>query len=599
MCGIAGIINFKNGVVTGKEIKPLIDLMKHRGPDGEGIFIENNLGLGHCRLSIIDLTEAGNQPMHYDDKYVITFSGEIYNYVEIRIELERQGYVFKTKTDTEVILAAYDCYGTKCLDHFNGMWSFALYDRKRSLLFCSRDRFGIKPFYYSMNNERFVFASEIKPILSTFHESRVNNKILMEFLVLNMTDHTEETFFQGIKTLRGSHYMLINLIDGNSSINCFYDIVYDQKINSLSLTEATVLYRKEFERSVSWRLRSDVRVGTCLSGGLDSSYIAAVASSQYNLEANEKFNAITAESLDPEFNEKMYAKTVVDHLNLNWHITSPDRKDFEDYVLELVRIHEEPFGSPSIFLQNFVMREAKKAGVVVLLDGQGADETVLGYSRYIPAYSHSLPLGKRLSFSLNARKNYGISLFYLFMNHLYFTSYIIRKNRIVKRLGNINKEYLNTIDFSNIKELSDNQKDLFKLQKLEIFKTQIPQLLKWEDKNSMAYSIETRLPYLDYKLVEASLSINNEFKLGYSWSKYIMRKAMEDKLPKSIVWRKKKVGFTAPSKTWLHESKFWKDVEESRMLNKIFNNKVPKPKDINLYWRMCNIALWEKIYQVS
>jgi asparagine synthase (glutamine-hydrolysing) len=599
MCGIAGIIDFKNQIIKSDDIKSLIDQMKHRGPDGEGIYLDRNIGFGHRRLSIIDLSKAANQPMLYHDKYVITYNGEIYNYLEIKTELEKAGYIFKTKSDTEVILAAYDQYGTKCLEHFNGMWAFALYDKEKNILFCSRDRFGIKPFYYSLKNNRFIFSSEMKPILSTLPGALVNKKILMEYLVLNLTDHTEETFFDGIKTLRGSHYMIINLTNYDVNIEKYYDINFSHEVNQLNLKDATRLYQNEFDRSITWRLRSDVKVGTCLSGGLDSSYIAAIASSKYHLESDEQFNAITAEALDPRFNEVMYAKTVVDHLNLKWHVTTPVRYDYESYIYELVRLHEEPFGSLSIFLQNQVMKEANNAGVVVLLDGQGADETVLGYSRYIPAYSKTLSLPKKINFLLNAKNNYGISFSYLVQNQLYFSSYKIRKSRVLHRLRDLNNEFLNTIDFTNIKELADSQRDLFKLQKLELFKTQIPQLLKWEDKNSMAYSIETRLPFLDYKLVETSLSINNEFKLGFSWSKFIMRKAMEDRLPDSIVWRRKKVGFAAPSESWLSKSKFWVDVERSPLLNKIFNNHIPVPKDINLYWRICNIALWEKMLNVT
>ncbi|HCP93946.1 MAG TPA: asparagine synthase (glutamine-hydrolyzing) [Bacteroidetes bacterium] len=599
MCGIAGVFKLDDNKATKEEIKTLTDLLIHRGPDGEGVYCEGSVGLGHRRLSIIDLTDDGKQPMLFDEKYVITFNGEIYNYLEVKKELIKKGYNFKSKTDTEVILAAYDYYGEECLKHFNGMWAFVIYDKVKNILFCSRDRFGVKPFYYSVNNNQFIFSSEIKPILSTFSSVKVDKGILMEYLIMNMTDHTERTFFEGIKTLRGSHNLIINLRTKEMSIKPYYSIKHSPEIAKLNEEDSIDLFEKEFKRSIEWRLRSDVKVGTCLSGGLDSSYIAAVASKMYKHNDDVKFNAITAESLDPALNETAYAKIVVDHLNLDWHVTSPTAKDFNEGVQDLVRTQEEPFGTPSVFLQNLVMKKAKESGVTVLLDGQGADETILGYPRYIGAYLKTLPFYKRPFVLKSMSTNYGLPLIELIKNQFYFTSYQIKKKRVLMRLGKVNQDFMDALDFSTLKDLSKAYGNLSMLQQMEVMKTQIPQLLKWEDKNSMAYSVETRLPFLDYKLVETNLSINNSFKLNNLWSKYVLRKAMEKVLPASIVYRKKKIGFTAPAKDWLHNSAIWDVVVKSPMLNEIFNNNIKKPNDINLFWRVCNIALWEKEFEVK
>ncbi|MDP2188229.1 MAG: asparagine synthase (glutamine-hydrolyzing) [Sphingobacteriaceae bacterium] len=599
MCGIAGILKYDNEIVNESEIRILTDLMHHRGPDGEGVYCDGAIGLGHRRLAIIDLSDDGKQPMLYGDRYVITYNGEIYNYLEIRKELEDKGYVFKSQTDTEVILAAYDNYGEDCVNLFNGMWSFVIYDKMKQRLFCCRDRFGVKPFYYSIVNGKFIFSSEIKPILTQHLTVKVNKRILMEYLVLNMSDHTNDTFFEGVNTLAGGHKLIFDLQTKTFNIHKYYTIARNEKLNQLSEQQTLKLFLSEFERSVTWRLRSDVKIGACLSGGLDSSFISAVASRLHNMESGEKFNAITAESLDPAVNEKEFARLVVDKLNLEWHVTSPTTLDFLNDVKNLVRIQEEPFGTPSVYLQYAVMKKAKQNGVTVLLDGQGADEILLGYPRYIGAFLKSLSFWRRFFVLRNITRNYGISLKSILLNYFYFTNVNIRKLRVLSRLGRINKDYLESIDFITVSALSKAYGNLNELQNMEITQTQIPQLLKWEDKNSMACSIETRLPFMDYSVVETSLSINNKYKLNNLWSKYILRKAMEGMLPAEIVFRRKKIGFTAPTKEWLHNTILWNDVMVSPLLNSIFENNISKPKDVNLMWRMCNIALWEKEFNVK
>ena len=278
MCGICGIINLNFQPVQGSSIRRMMQLQKHRGPDDEGLFIEENVGLGFVRLSIIDLSSAGHQPMYsYDNRFVIVFNGEIFNYIEIRNELSHVGFQFRTGTDTEVLLASYKHWGEDCLNHFNGMWAFVIYDRQEKNLFGSRDRFGIKPFYYYLTNDFLAFASEIPPLLSLIPgKPTADHQTIFDYLVFNRTDQTERTFFNEIKKLQHGHSFTLdhdkpinnkNLIE----ISRWYNL--REKVNSANEFTSPDEYRELLSDAIRLRLRSDVPVGVCLSGGLDSSSI--------------------------------------------------------------------------------------------------------------------------------------------------------------------------------------------------------------------------------------------------------------------------------------------------------------------------------------
>ncbi|MBS1777308.1 MAG: asparagine synthase (glutamine-hydrolyzing) [Bacteroidetes bacterium] len=601
MCGIAGIIN-KNGQTVAREtVKQMTDALIHRGPDGEGIFTENNIGLGHRRLSILDVSDNGAQPMLRGDDLVVVFNGEIYNYIEIREVLRGLGYSFHTGTDTEVLLAAYEHWGEACVHQFNGMWAFAIYNRKNNKVFCSRDRFGIKPFYYFINHNQLIFASEIKAILTLISAQKVNETRLMSFLAYNMSDNTDETFFADIRQLRGGHSLTFDLLQNRIEIHRFYDLKRNNEFSSVSLPDAIELFEKEFARSIDWRLRSDVKVGTCLSGGLDSSYIAAIASKQYTKESGEKFTAITAGSLDAESDETQYARIVAEHCHLDWHITTPDLHAFETALLPVIQHHEEPFGSPSIFMQHFVMKLAHETGVKVLLDGQGSDEILLGYPRYIATQFGDLNWFKLPAFIAKCKNQYGISASEVLKNHFYFSNATVRSRRIRHRLQGVKEKYLAAVDFGTVKQMARAaSKDLFALQHMEILQTQIPQLLKWEDKNSMAHSIETRLPFLDYKVVELVLSLSNNFKIVDGWSKYLLRKNMEKVLPDEITWRKKKIGFVSPINFWLPQrDQIYRTINNSSLLRHLYKGEINQTDDRIFEWRLYNIALWEKCYNMQ
>jgi asparagine synthase (glutamine-hydrolysing) len=598
MCGISGIVNFSGAPVSSADISLMSRLVEHRGPDGEGIYKDENIALGHRRLSIIDLSTASSQPMHYMDKYVIVYNGEIYNYIEIKDELKKAGYSFVTNGDTEVILAAYDFWKNECVNHFNGMWSFCIYSIQEKKIFCSRDRFGVKPFYYSLNKDVFRFASEIKQLLPFFPEVKVNRRILSTYLVLGLEEYNDETFYKDIIRLLPGHNLELDLKNNRIHIKKYYSISVNPLISQLSVEESAAMLLSELKRSISYRLRSDVKVGSCLSGGLDSSVIVALASESYHKASQGKFTAITASSTEAANDESRYASMVASANQVDWITVRPAVTDFINSVDDVIKTQEEPFGSPSVFMQYFVMQKAKETGCTVLLDGQGGDETLLGYDRYYSSYLRTLPPAKRIMQLLN--NTIGNRLpFKMIADYIYFTNPSVRLSRQRIRAGFLEKENFNFMNKDLIKTIASSFSDTRTMQMLELTTTQLPHLLRYEDKNSMRFSVETRLPFLDYKLVELSLSINDSYKIMNGYSKFILRKAAEKILPSEITWRKNKVGFESPTSTWMKDKKFMYDaISKSAIMSKLLKKGTFKT-DNTMLWRLYNVARWEQIFNVT
>ncbi|MDO4729275.1 MAG: asparagine synthase (glutamine-hydrolyzing) [Bacteroidota bacterium] len=608
MCGISGIINQKNKQIDYCEIKNMNDLIIHRGPDDEGFFFGKNFAFGHRRLSILDLTKDGRQPMSYlDGKYTITYNGEIYNYIEIRNELLLDGYKFFSKTDTEVILASYDKWGEDCVNKFNGMWAFAIYDRDKNIIFCSRDRFGVKPFYYTEVNDKFIFGSEIKQLLEFYSDRFVNKNILIDYLVTGFEEHTNETFFENIHKLQQSHNLIYDLSSNTFEIKKYYDIKIDKEVEKLNENESINLLAGNLTRSIELRLRSDVKVGTCLSGGLDSSAVAAFASKEYNKNSEDKFLAIHAKSIEKKTDESKFAQIVAENCNLNLQIVEPTLDDFKNNIDEVVYTQEEPFGGPSIFMQYFVMKKAKELNCQVMLDGQGGDETLLGYEKYYPAIYIDIfkkfGLLRAIKEIRNSNKNNSkMSIKWILT---YFAGTIFSKLRKVEYRRRIPflKPFQNQFLF--LDHLSKKYFDINELQKYEINSTNLPALLRYEDKNSMRHSVETRLPFIDYISLENSLSLNTIYKIKDGWTKYILRKVIDKFMPSDIVWRKNKFGFNAPNDTWLSGIKedMKKEICRSKIL--VFISDIKSMVDgFNSFdertkWRIYNVAVWERIYNVK
>ncbi|MBC7410856.1 MAG: asparagine synthase (glutamine-hydrolyzing) [Bacteroidia bacterium] len=592
MCGISLLVNKTLSNAHFDDIHTMNETILHRGPDAGNTYVYNNVALGHRRLAIIDLSVDGEQPMHWKDKYTIIFNGEIYNYIEIKNDLESKGYIFSTKTDTEVILAAYDCYKEDCLNYFNGMWAFVIIDKQSNSLFGARDRFGVKPFHYCIIDKYFACSSEIKQLL-TIVPAVANEQIVVDFLSHGIVEHKEETFFKSIFKLLPSTYFVYNLTSNKITFKKYYEILLRNEILNYSLEESINVYEKTLESAIKLRMRSDVKVGTCLSGGLDSSTIAAIASKM----SNGKFTAITASSTDKRNDETNFAKEVVQHCNLDWKTICPTTTVFFNNIAEIIKTQEEPFASTSIFMQYFVMKSAKENGCTVLLDGQGGDETLFGYERYYASLFKHLSFIDKIKTFRAATKNSKLTAKTLVAYLFYFNNFFIRKLFLKKRSAFLKPNYINKIDFSIIKDAIKSNNNVVNLQILEITKTTMPQLLKYEDRNSMRHSIETRLPFIDYNCVEVALSINNNYKIYNGWTKYILRNITQKHLPSSIAWRKNKVGFESPQDEWLKNKNYFLPLIKSSLLLK----KITKTdfdfetiSDNNLFWKLYCVAAWEK-----
>ena len=597
MCGISGIINKNNKSVEELLILQMTDIIAHRGPDSSGSYLYKNIAFGHRRLSILDLSSSGHQPMKYLDDLVITYNGEIYNFIEIREELIQKGYIFDSNSDTEVILKAYHCWGKTCVNYFNGMWSFSILDIKQKIIFCSRDRFGVKPFYYIEKNDLFAFGSEISQLLTFLPNKILNKKVALDYLISGIEECSNETFFKDIYLLKGGHNLVFDLQTNSYEIERYYNLkLSDQKNTSVDD------YIQELKRSITLRLRSDVKVGTCLSGGIDSSTISSFASKLYQ-NSNEKFMAIHAKSSEYKTDESEFAKIVSKIANINLNFVEPSYSDFKSNILSIIKIQQEPFGSLSIIMQYFVFKKAKELGCIVMLDGQGGDETLLGYERYYPAIVKSKKGIAKLKALLQSSKNSRLSLLDTIKYQYYFSNYKLRLKRLKFKNSFYKSEILNEYESEELRIISESYNDISILQKNEIESSQLPHLLKYEDRNSMANSIESRLPFLDYKLVELSLNTNNSLKIKDGWTKFILRKAAETILPKEIVWRKNKLGFNAPEKTWTKEfeNEMIKEIQQSEILNNFihFKKLYFKNLDLRTKWRLYNFSAWEKEFKVK
>jgi asparagine synthase (glutamine-hydrolysing) len=610
MCGIAGLIANAGTQPFPDLIQQMTDAVAHRGPDGQGIWSQGSVALGHRRLSIIDLSELGKQPMADEQTgCVVTYNGEIYNYIELRNELIALGRHFRSGSDTEVLLSAYEQWGPDCVRKFNGMWAFAIFDPRRNIVFCSRDRFGVKPFYYADTAAGFGFGSEIRQLLPLFREIKANARVAMNFLVSRVAEDIEGSFFAGVNKLPGGHNLIYRIDSRSYTIERFYELTSNADVQRLDGRQALEGFDSLFKDAIRLRLRSDVKVGTCLSGGMDSSSIAAIAGEMYRTDSDgQAFSAITAISEDPLTDESGFAKQVVDRAGLNWITVRPDYNDFDSAIDAVVRTQEEPFASTSIFMQYFVMQEARRAGITVLLDGQGGDEILLGYERYFADHFAGSLLSARFGSAIGVLGGLGRNgrpgaLKALLWNLAYFHAPGLRRAGISIPSSLFSEQALAA---QSVDRTGADGTDLFALQKREIRKTNLPVLLRYEDKNSMAHAIETRLPFLDYRLVEFSTSLATELKLTDGWGKHLLRKAMETRLPAEIVWRKHKFGFESPESRWMrsHASAIDSTIASSDLIRYLCARDALKREGLakinqGLRWRLYSLAKWAETFGVG
>lgn len=594
MCGIAGAITKSLKDLDIRFLKSMTDKIAHRGPDGEGQWIspDGRTGLAHRRLSIIDLSEAGKQPMHYGDRYTISFNGEIYNYVELRELCEKQGYRFQSHTDTEVIMALYDWKGTDCLQLFDGMFAFALYDEKEKTVFAARDRFGEKPFYYYPEpGQAFFFASEMKALWAAGVPREINKRMLYNYMAFKYVDNPadySETFFTGIRRLPHSHYLLLNTRTMDYRIRRYWDINKDFTDRSITEEQAAEKFRELFYTSVSRRLRSDVPVGSSLSGGLDSSAVVAVID---DLNKSKAIRQSTFSAIFPGFekDESHYIRLLLSRLNVDPHFVAPDADTMLRELGTCFYHQEEPFGSASILAQYEVQKLAKDNNVTVLLDGQGADELLAGYHPFYSAFFKEL---QRTNKSLYQKE---MKAYQDFFGNSRINpvppkdlKYYIRKmggpvKDGLKKMHGYYRHYTDPLFSGDFYHTYRNSQFIFphpcETLNQALYNSVnegLTQLLRYADRNSMAHSREVRLPFLSHELVEFLFSLPAEMKIHNGWTKYIQRKTFAPLLPEEITWRKDKIGYEPPQKKWMEKEQVKEQIREIR--KELVKEKILHPK---------------------
>lgn len=658
MCGISGI--FSRREINLGAFARANNMIRHRGPDDYGYLVLNHsfsvalpksedlddvgqvpgqiLGiLGFRRLSIIDLSSKGHQPLPYQNqKYWIVFNGEIYNYLELRRELKDMGYYFESDTDTEVILAAYSEWGVECVHRFNGMWAFALLDLGKKRLFCSRDRLGIKPFYYVFNGEEFAFASEVKQLLEIFPNLRkVNRSVFFDYLAIGTYgNETDETFIEGVRKLPAGSYFLIDLQNGPKFENRvkYWDLP-KHMIEPGNTSEVYQTIQELLSDSIRLRLRSDVPLGICLSGGLDSSGISMMAA-QHRNGALDPLKLFTIGSLEPKIDETHYARIIAENI-FSQHLTKvPDSKDLSSELAKFIWHHDEPLIKASMFGGYHVYKLAKDSGTTVVLDGQGADEIMGGYNFGVH-YSYLAELLENFSFGRFIRELRSNARLYKtsdlkiarvvatksakkilrpffpnqFQPQLYYkTQGWLKRGFIRESIPHsirLNKAYLSQ---GNSKIYpSDFKRDSFEL----IRYTNLPGILRQVDRNSMAFSVEARVPFLDHRLVEYLFSLPVDWHLKDGHTKYAYRKSMEGTIPKPILWRTDKQGFSMPDRLLLKGASEYvsdiiaqipsgSEVYDKSSIETIYKRELETDACYRpVFWRVVNALVWQDIFNIN
>lgn len=576
MCGILG------SMPESKEItfKKALDTISHRGPDGYGIWHDKGhyISLGHRRLAILDLSELGKQPMHYSN-YVITFNGEIYNFIELKKELQTKGFSFKTESDTEVVLAAYQAWGPQCLHKFNGMWAFAIWDTQKKEIFISRDRFGVKPLFYAFAQEKFIFASEMKAIMPFLPSIKPSQDFEWCRDNLFLYEGTDKCLIDGIKRFPAGHWAIVKYGDRHLSPTRFWTTADHVTPPPTKYEEQVEMFRELFLDSCKLRLRADVPVGTSLSGGLDSSaVICSIAYIQQqnknNLRSSSNWqHAFVATFPNNRLDESYFAQKVVDHLHIKANFLEIDPSSSLNKLNDYLYLFEELYiTNPIPMIETY--SSMRKAGVIVSMDGHGADELLGGYAddmfrlprdigfnisqlqALIKVYNniispHSPPDKKEAVSQQNKSLIRNLASVYDFRKLPYYTYKVL--SRILKE---------ENVNHSTIKGNFNNH--LYK----NFHQVVLPTLLRNYDRYSMAAGIEVRMPFMDYRLVNFSFSLPWDSKIRNGYTKNIIRDALKDIMPPEVVWRKSKIGFTAPSTTWMKNQ--WKDFLNDTIHSKDF-----------------------------
>jgi asparagine synthase (glutamine-hydrolysing) len=554
MCGLCGVVALGRSPET-ETVRRMAAALDHRGPDGDGAFDDEGVAFGFRRLAIIDLSDAGMQPFASDDGALqLLHNGEIYNYRELRRELEGHGHRFRSQTDTEVIVRAYEEWGDNCVRRFNGMWALALWDGRRRRLFCSRDRFGVKPFYYSWDEARLAFASELKAFRAA-GSLAPHLPAVRDYLEQGYVDHRDDTFFAGIRKLPPAHSLVVD--EHGLRLSRYWEI----EPRDLDGDSAEAV-RELFLDAVRLRLRSDVPVGTCLSGGIDSSAIVCAVDHLLRTEAEnarpvgDRQRTFTAFFEERGFDERPYAEAVVAQTLSQPHWVTFDSRELVDVLPSIVRTQDEPFGSTSIVAQWFVMRAAKQAGLKVMLDGQGADETLAGYHGYFgPFFADLLRRGqlRELGAELRAYRTIhgaGVGTAAVALARPFLPERVRWAARGRLRGGSaLVHPDLPATAAERVNGFGGGY--LRRQMHLILTRRGLPELLHYEDRNSMAHSLEARVPFLDFRLVELLFSLGAGDLIERGRTKAVLRRALGDLLPPVVRDRVDKLGFVTPEAAWL------------------------------------------------
>jgi asparagine synthase (glutamine-hydrolysing) len=632
MCGIAGIVTL--GELEPAVLGQMSSALVHRGPDGEGFLLTDLgtplqmtrtpgsppsgrplVGLAHRRLSIIDLSRENDQPfVDGSGDLAIAFNGEIYNYVELRTELEACGHRFRTKGDTEVALLAYAEWGVGCVRRFIGMWAMAICDRSRRQVVLTRDRFGIKPLYVAHGSRQLLFASEIKALLASgLVAAAPDEEAVARYLVAGRVDDRAESFYAGVCQLPPASTAVISLAGDGLSYRPERYWSLPESDDHISWDDAAGSVRDAFELALSLHLRSDVPVGTCLSGGIDSSGIVCVGE-RLRPRAGSAYTHRCVGYLPPEreLSERTYMEAVASACGGELVFAEPTEAEFHDALAEVVASQDEPFGSASVAAQWFVFRAAAASGVTVMLDGQGADEVFGGYHHYLRQIAQRMLIAHDprgfVGFVRAAAAAVGQAPYPAWLAAAaLMPAWMLRRarGRVLARAGPPPpaSERLRTLaaDACAGGQL-DGPPDAVLRADVECLN--LPALLRYEDRNSMAHSIEARVPYLDHRLVELAFRLPLSVRMRGAQPKWVLRAALADVLPPVVLERREKIGFRAsPGATWSIARSLWPD--PSRLENlpgadwldparvtRLLNVSEPTIEEEFALWRAVNVTLW-------
>ncbi|MDD3905515.1 MAG: asparagine synthase (glutamine-hydrolyzing) [Candidatus Omnitrophica bacterium] len=619
MCGITGIFNINGMNIEAPALRRMNAALSHRGPDDEGYFTDRDIGLGHKRLSIIDLSSAARQPISNENGTMwLVYNGEIYNYPELVHDLKNLGHKFKSHSDAEVVLHAYEEWGASALDKFRGMWAFALWDSDKRELFCCRDRFGIKPFYYYLDKDKFVFASEIKAILEhgTIEKSP-NLETVHRYLVrgYGYTDTSDETFFSNIRQLKPGCYLSVSR---SGASECSYWRLSPHKYSEpADFGKIKEKFLSLLEESTRLSLRSDVPVGIALSGGIDSSSIAVIMSASTKCRIESFSACFDEEGCD----ERAFINEILKDEKFIPNFVYPQAFSFADELEKIVWHQDEPYSSPSIFSHWEVMKKAKEKGIKVLITGQGGDELLGGYNKFYPYYFLDLltnagagPFLKGLS-GLDPITGYTKRSIIAAMIKIFSSSVvpdglkrIARSVCASKRPAFLRKDFFET-GFDKTKDRTGGVRyGSFLNQELydSTIVSPLPSLLHIDDRNSMAHSVESRPPFLDHKLAEFVFSLSYDVKISGGVTKYLLRESLSGSLPEKIRTRRDKMGFVTPVGIWFKGKlkdrvmsmpdssviEKWKIFDKNGMRKVIDEHMSGKADRSFTIWSWVNLEIW-------